>query len=131
MKRGWSSRGRTILRQPARRWAAQFTDCSRACADPSPDSVVLIRADEEGVLLIGQPSHAWISGQLARAWGNLRFGAVEPYEEVCLGAEQHDIGMAISDLAPTLNAETGLPHSFLEMTLGTHLQLWSAGPRQL
>jgi hypothetical protein len=92
---------------------------------------VLIRSDDRGVLLIGQPSHAWISGQLARAWGNARFGAVEPFEEVCLGAEQHDIGMANSDLAPTLNPATGLPHSFLEMALATHLQLWRAGPRQL
>jgi hypothetical protein len=51
---------------------------------------------EEGdaVIVIGQASRAWISGQLARAWGNERFAALEPREEVCLAAEQHDVGMA-------------------------------------
>jgi hypothetical protein len=92
---------------------------------------VLLRRDDRGVIAIGQPSHAWISGQLARAWGNDEFGPVEPYEEVCLGAEQHDIGMAAWDLEPTLNPETGLPHSFLEMPLDAHLELWTAGPRRL
>lgn len=92
---------------------------------------MLLRRDDRGVITIGQPSHAWISGQLARAWGNDEFGRVEPYEEVCLGAEQHDIGMAAWDLEPTLNPETGLPHSFLEMPLHTHLELWTAGPRRL
>jgi hypothetical protein len=92
---------------------------------------VLLRGDDRGVLLIGQPSHAWVSGQLARAWGNDRFGAVEPYEEVCLGAEQHDIGMSRWDLNPSRNPDTGLPHSFTEMPLSVHLELWSDGPRRL
>jgi hypothetical protein len=92
---------------------------------------MLLRSDDRGVLAIGQPSHAWISGQLARAWGNERFGAVEPFEEVCLAAEQHDIGMAAWDLEPTFNPATGLPHSFMEMPLETHLGLWSTGPRRL
>lgn len=92
---------------------------------------MLLRRDPEGQIAIGQPSHAWISGQLARAWGNARFGALEPYEEVCLAAEQHDIGMARWDLRPTLNPETGLPHSFTQMPLPVHLELWRAAPRRL
>ncbi len=87
--------------------------------------MVLRREGDAAVVAIGQPAHAWLSGQLARAWGNERFGAVEPREEVCLAAEQHDVGMAASDAAPTLNADTGLPHSFMEMPLETHVQLWS------
>lgn len=92
---------------------------------------MLIRHDDRGVLLIGQPSHAWISGQLARAWGNQRFGPVHPYEEVCLGGEQHDVGMSEWDLAPTRNPDTGLPHSFIEMSLPVHLELWTAAPKRL
>jgi hypothetical protein len=92
---------------------------------------VLLRNDDRGVLLIGQPAHAWISGQLARAWGNERFGVLEPFEEVCLGAEQHDVGMAEWDLTPTRNPGTGLPHSFIEMPLHVHLELWSSGPPRL
>jgi hypothetical protein len=92
---------------------------------------VVLRRHGEGAVAIGQPSHAWLSGQLARAWGNDAVPAPDPYEEVCLAAEQHDIGMAEWDLAPTLNPETGLPHSFMEMPLDTHLELWSAAAGKL
>lgn len=68
-----------------------------------------------------------MSGQLARAWGD----ELDPHEEVCLAAEQHDIGMAEWDLRPTLNRDTGLPHSFMEMPLDTHLELWSRAPAKL
>lgn len=92
---------------------------------------MLLREDERGWLAIGQPSHAWVSGQLARAWGNERFGAVEPLEEVCLAAEQHDVGWARRDLEPLHNPDTGLPRSFMEMPLGLHLGLFTDGPRSL
>lgn len=92
---------------------------------------MLLRTEGTGVLAIAQQSHAWISGQLARAWGNDSFPSPEPWEEVCLAAEQHDVGMSAWDLEPTLNRETGLPHSFLEMPLEVHLRLWSAAPERL
>ena len=90
---------------------------------------MLLRPDGDAVIAIGQPAHAWLSGQLARAWGNERFGAVEPWEEVCLAAEQHDAGMAAWERRPTLNTGTGLPRSFMELTLDEHLDIWhSAAP---
>jgi Protein of unknown function (DUF3891) len=89
---------------------------------------MLLRADGDAVICIGQPAHAWVSGQLARAWGNERFGGVEPWEEVCLGAEQHDAGMAAADKTPTLNPETGRPRSFVEWPLTEKLALWRAAP---
>ena len=87
---------------------------------------MLLREDGDAVVCIGQASHAWLSGQLARAWTD-----VEPREEVCLAAEQHDVGMAQWDLAPSLNPDTGRPHSFMEMPLHVHLALWSEAPRRL
>ncbi|HEY1511593.1 MAG TPA: DUF3891 family protein [Solirubrobacteraceae bacterium] len=92
---------------------------------------MLVRNDGHGVLVIGQPSHAWISGQLARVWGNERFGTVDPYEEVCLAAEQHDIGMALWDLDPARNPDTELPASFMQMAIEQHVELWTAAPRRL
>jgi hypothetical protein len=92
---------------------------------------MLVSEDGDGVRLIGQASHAWLSGQLARAWGNDRFPPPSPREEVCLAAVQHDIGMMEWDLRPTLNADTGLPDSFLEMPLALHLELWTAAPAKL
>jgi hypothetical protein len=85
---------------------------------------MLLRPDGDAVICIGQPAHAWLSGQMARNW----HPAPEPYEEVCLAAEQHDAGMADWDAAPELNPDTGLPQSFMEMELDTHLELWSHAP---
>jgi hypothetical protein len=92
---------------------------------------VVLRRDSAGVLAVGQAAHAWICGQLARAWGNERFGAVIPLDEVALGAEQHDVGMARWDLHPTRNPQTGLPLSFIEMPLAENLGLWWTGPSRL
>jgi hypothetical protein len=90
--------------------------------------MLLCRHGDE-LIAVGQPAHAWVSGQLARAWGNARFGALEPREEVCLAAEQHDVGMAAWETQPTLNPDTGLPRSFMELTLDEHLEIWwSAAP---
>jgi hypothetical protein len=81
------------------------------------------------LLLISQPAHAWVSGQLARHWGNDGFPT--PSEEVCLAAEQHDNGFLQWERSPTLNPETGLPYSFLEMPTKDHLGLWSQGIAQM
>jgi hypothetical protein len=93
---------------------------------------MLLRPDGDGaVVAIGQASHAWLSGQLARAWGNERFAPPEPWEEVCLGAEQHDVGMAEWDRAPERHPDTGLPREFFAMDRRTHLALWAAAPGRL
>ena len=83
------------------------------------------------MLAIGQPSHAWLSGQLARGWGNEQFGMLSPLDEVCLAAEQHDVGWAERDLNPVFNPRTRLPQSFMEVPIADHLPLFSAGPASL
>jgi hypothetical protein len=93
---------------------------------------MLLRPDGDGaVVAIGQASHAWLSGQLARAWGNDRFAPPEPWEEVCLGAEQHDVGMAEWDRTPERHPDTGLPREFFAMDRRTHLALWAAAPGRM
>ena len=88
---------------------------------------MLVRPDGDSFLCIGQASHAWISGQMARAWAE----EFSPHEEVCLAAEQHDVGMAAWDLTPALNTETGLPMAFTEMPFSVHASLWLAAPTKL
>jgi hypothetical protein len=89
---------------------------------------MLLRPDGDDVICIGQPAHAWLSGQLARNWG---LEPVEPREEVCLATDQHDAGMADWDAAPELNRDTGLPYSFIEMPLATHIRLWTHAPQRV
>jgi hypothetical protein len=92
---------------------------------------VLVRNEDGGALAIGQLSHSWLSGQLAREWGNELFQAPEPFEEVVLGAAQHDIGWALVDLEPRLNEDTGLPRGFIETTVQEHLAIWSGAADML
>ncbi len=91
---------------------------------------MLHREEPSGLIVITQPTHAWISGCLARAWGNEHFGSFAPKEEVCLSAEQHDIGWLLWERKPTLNAKTGYPHSLMEVPKKVHLDIWS-GAKQL
>jgi hypothetical protein len=91
---------------------------------------MLLRKEGPDVIAIPQPSHAWLSGQLARAWGNEFFAAPEPKEEVCLAAEQHDIGWHSWEIAPALDAETGLPKAFFKVPPQVHIALWREGVRR-
>ncbi len=115
--------------QQGLRWVNMIAgaEASRVSVDGSLDRV-LVRPDGNGALVIGQLSHSWLAGQLARVWGNARFGSVEPREEIVLGAEQHDIGWARFDLRPMLNRQTGLPRSFRELTIEEHLAIWRDAP---
>jgi hypothetical protein len=88
---------------------------------------VLTRRDD---LIVGQPAHAWVSGQLARAWGNDAFPAPSPREPVCLAAEQHDVGWADADLAPLLGSD-GRPLSFMAYPRAAHVAIWRDAPRRL
>lgn len=90
---------------------------------------MLLREDDEGLIAIAQPAHAWVSGQMGRAWGNDLFGDVEPFEETCLGAEQHDCGWLGWERRPALNPETGRPFTVFEVHGSDHFQIWTTGPR--
>ena len=87
---------------------------------------MLYRQDPAGLIVIGQPAHAWVAGQVARAWGNEHVGDVVPWEEVCLAAEQHDLAHALWERAPILNPQTGRPYSFLDMPAKMRLALVSS-----
>lgn len=92
---------------------------------------MLQRVDGEDVIVISQPAHAWVSGQLARDWGNDAFGDLQPYDEVCLATALHDVGFLDWETAPTLNTQTGLPHTFLELPTSLHLAIWTRGIQQV
>jgi hypothetical protein len=82
---------------------------------------MLFRDQPSGALAISQLTHAWISGQILRAWeGNLS-------ETLLLAAEQHDIGWMDWETEPTFNTETGRPHLFREIGASAHAPMWIRG----
>jgi Protein of unknown function (DUF3891) len=92
--------------------------------------MMLLRRDVLDVIAVPQPSHAWLSGQMARTWGNEHFAAPTPYDEVCLAAEQHDIGWLDWEMRPALDAGTGLPQEFFRVPPKVHIALWHEGVRR-
>jgi hypothetical protein len=90
---------------------------------------MLFRDECEAVVAIPQPGHAWLAGQIVRAWGNGDFVQPSPFEEVCLAAEQHDIAWLAWEAAPTLNPATGRPHQFHEVPAARRVEDWRRGVR--
>jgi hypothetical protein len=72
-------------------------------------------------LAISQLTHAWISGQLLRAWDEA-LG-----EPVLLAAEQHDIGWMDWETAPSFDPHTGRPHLFRAIGASVHAPMWTKG----
>jgi hypothetical protein len=89
---------------------------------------MILRSPENGTrLLISQPSHALLSGQMMAAWGAPGFARPDPASEVILAAEQHDIAWLSWETAPTLDPETGLPHPFTSLGPAVHAPMWARG----
>ena len=82
---------------------------------------MLFRTEPSGVLAVSQPAHAWISGQILRAWDEC-LG-----ESLLLAGEQHDIGWLDWETAPTFNPQTGRPHLFREIGAAVHSPMWRQG----
>jgi Protein of unknown function (DUF3891) len=82
---------------------------------------MLFRTEPAGVLAISQPTHAWISGQILRAWHEALS------EPLLLAGEQHDIGWLDWETAPTFNPQTGRPHLFREIGAAVHSPMWRQG----
>ncbi len=85
---------------------------------------MLLRKLDAGWLAITQPAHARVSAQIAAAWQADWAAAAAPREAVIAGALLHDIGWLDWEAAPTWNPETGLPHSFLQLPIATHIGMW-------
>ncbi|MBI0537218.1 DUF3891 family protein [Roseomonas sp. KE2513] len=89
---------------------------------------MILRDPEDGIrLLIPQPSHALLSGQMMAAWGAPGFARPDPAPEVILAAGQHDIAWLSWETAPTLDPETGLPHAFTALGAAVHAPMWARG----
>lgn len=72
-------------------------------------------------LAFSQPAHAWISGQLLRAWSD------PLHEALLLAAEQHDLGWLDWEGAPSFDPHTGRPHVFSAVGAEMHAPMWARG----
>jgi hypothetical protein len=82
---------------------------------------MLFRTLGPDVIAISQPMHAWIAGQLLRAWSEAQS------EPVLLAAEQHDLGWLDWEGTPSFDETTGRPHLFRDVGAALHAPMWAAG----
>ena len=87
-------------------------------------AVMLFRDDRESCLAISQLTHAWISGQILRAWAH------ELDESLLLATEQHDIGWLDWETAPSFDTASGRPHLFRDVGAQIHAPMWRRGVEQ-
>ncbi len=91
---------------------------------------MIYRSWGEGWLMISQPAHAWLAGELAALWGNRDFPSPSPRSAVELATRLHDIGWAAWDQAPRLGAE-GQPVNFIGTTFEETLPIWRTAVTQI
>jgi hypothetical protein len=91
---------------------------------------MLLRHMPTGTIAISQPAHAWLAGDLARAWGGAAFAVPDPRDQVVLATSLHDIGWGDWEIAPMLDLATGLPLEYQNVPAEVHTRLWRKGVAQ-
>jgi hypothetical protein len=78
---------------------------------------MLVTRRANRLMLITQPEHARLAGQLAAVWGNEQFTTPVPRDALITAATHHDDGWHELDGLPAYNEQARRPASFVEMPL--------------
>ena len=88
---------------------------------------MITRKYDGQLLIVTQPHHAELAGQLAAQWGNDGFQELKPGMAMIRAANEHDNGWREWDNRPTIDPEEGLPWSFATLTYVEHSKLYWRG----
>jgi len=88
---------------------------------------MILQQANDPVIAIRQTDHAFLSGFLAREWGNDLFTRPEPFDSLCLAAAEHDNGWQEWELAPGVDPKTFAPYSFMTVPTEEHIALYQRG----
>lgn len=84
---------------------------------------------ETGWLIVYQPAHALLSGQLAAHWaGDDQFPRPASWSELLVAVSQHDVGWVAWEQAAQIDEE-GAPQNFTDLRVADHLAIWRRGVR--
>jgi hypothetical protein len=92
---------------------------------------MIIRPEKGQLVLTRQIDHGHESGVLARLWGNETFARPMPFEELVDACGRHDEAWRHLDENPTVDHQTGQPHSFLTMPLDRLLPAYRDGAERI
>ncbi len=85
-------------------------------------------AEPARAFVITMAEHTAFAGQLARAFGNDAFEAVEPREAMLTIIENHDVGWRHLDAEAPSDPETGLPYHLVKTPFDKIVETSSASP---
>lgn len=89
--------------------------------------MIVRQMSTDQLLCVHQTSHALMSAEFCRHWGNQDFRTPSPYAETLLGIAQHDNGWYEWELKPKLRND-GYPMDFLhDFDVLGKLNLWRLG----
>jgi hypothetical protein len=88
---------------------------------------MIIRQQNERLVVIRQTDHAYLSGFFARELGNESFQRPEPFDSFCLAAAEHDNGWQEWELAPGVDPRTFAAYSFMTIPTAEHIALYQHG----
>ena len=88
--------------------------------------MLITRRDDE-LLLVTQPDHAEMAGEMVAHWGNDRFAVPPRHGSARLAAALHDDGWREADAVPLFNEDEGRPLHFLEIAMEEHIPLYGRG----
>ena len=92
---------------------------------------MIVRNNGPELLLITQPDHAALSGELISAWQANGFEAWATRSTVLLATSEHDNGWREVDTHPTVNLTTGRPHDFINAPSDIKRGIWLRGVARL
>jgi hypothetical protein len=89
---------------------------------------MIVVPESATLLLVTQPDHAHLSGELLSLW---RAGGLPDHPrraDLLFAAREHDNGWREADAAPRWDAGRGLPHDFLSLPRRERIEIWERGP---
>lgn len=88
---------------------------------------MLVSRRNDELVLVTQPDHAEMAGEMAAHWGNDRFAPLEPRESVRAAVTLHDDGWSEADATPLIHHGEARPLHFLEIDMEEHIPLYARG----
>jgi len=88
---------------------------------------MIVVPEDSAFLLITQPDHAHLAGEILSLW---RAGGLPDNprrDDLLFAAREHDNGWREADAAPRWDAERGRPHDFITLPARERIEVWERG----
>ncbi|MFL6192871.1 MAG: DUF3891 family protein [Thermoanaerobaculia bacterium] len=89
---------------------------------------MIVVPEGPSLLLITQPDHAHLAGEILSLWRADGMPECPRRDDLLFAAREHDNGWREADAAPRWDPERGLPHDFITLPEPERVEIWERGP---